>query len=174
MVVAFYGQRGQYGSFSNFYPARFMVGQVEYCNSEQFIMYQKAMLFGDDKTAKEILATNDPNTCKKLGRKVYPFSDEMWAIHRWELCLPGIYSKFVQNPELCQVLLSTGDNLIAEYSPYDRLWGIGMNASNPNVQNPSTWYGGNLLGRLLMEARNCLRRNVSPDMDVACLALCNP
>ena len=52
-------------------------------------------------------------------------------------------------------LLSTGDRLIVEASPFDRIWGIGYSAKDASA-NKDTW-GENLLGVALMNVRRRLR-----------------
>ena len=52
-----------------------------------------------------------------------------------------------------QFLLNTGNKVLVEASPYDRIWGIGMKQDNEKVNDPSLWNGLNLLGLALMEAR---------------------
>ena len=41
-----------------------------------------------------------------------------------------------------------------EASPYDKIWGIGMKADDPQVNDPKNWQGLNLLGFALMEVRD--------------------
>lgn len=65
---------------------------------------------------------------------------------------------FSQNMELKAFLLSTGDAILAEASPYDGIWGIRMQADAPDIVNPLKWRGQNLLGFALMEVRDELRR----------------
>ena len=56
-----------------------------------------------------------------------------------------------------EFLLSTGDKILVEASPYDKIWGIGMKEGTPGIENPSNWKGENLLGFALMEVRDELR-----------------
>ena len=49
--------------------------------------------------------------------------------------------KFKQNEELKELLLSTGDAILAEVAPRDTLWGIGYSESNPKAFDPSQWRG---------------------------------
>jgi predicted NAD-dependent protein-ADP-ribosyltransferase YbiA (DUF1768 family) len=74
-----------------------------------------------------------------------------------ELVVQGNLHKFGQDAALKAHLLSTGDDVLVEASPTDRIWGIGMAASNPDAKNPSKWRGQNLLGKALMEVRARLR-----------------
>lgn len=45
---------------------------------------------------------------------------------------------------------------MVEASPYDRIWGIGLTASDPLAQNEETWLGQNLLGKVLDDVRDRL------------------
>lgn len=54
-------------------------------------------------------------------------------------------------------LLSTGDKILAEASPYDTIWGIGLEASDFDSTHPDRWPGKNLLGKVLMRVREELK-----------------
>ncbi|MNI91462.1 hypothetical protein D3C73_1491250 [compost metagenome] len=54
-------------------------------------------------------------------------------------------------------LLATGDRILVEASPSDKIWGIGLAPDDPNAQIPARWLGQNLLGKALMEVREYLR-----------------
>lgn len=53
--------------------------------------------------------------------------------------------------------MATGSRILVEASPVDKIWGIGMKDSQPDVQNPALWKGQNLLGFALMEVRDLLQ-----------------
>ena len=59
--------------------------------------------------------------------------------------------------ELKAYLLSTGNKIIVEASPYDKIWGIGLGKDDTDSINPEKWNGLNLLGFALMEVRDELR-----------------
>lgn len=65
----------------------------------------------------------------------------------------GNREKFLQNDDLKQFLLSTGDKVLVEASPTDRIWGIGLGKNNPVALDPAKWRGRNLLGFALMTVR---------------------
>ncbi len=44
-----------------------------------------------------------------------------------------------------------------EASPYDHIWGIGLLETDPRALHPQSWLGDNLLGFILMQARQELR-----------------
>ena len=43
---------------------------------------------------------------------------------------------------------------MAEAAPRDRLWGIGLDASNPKAQDKKNWRGKNWLGYVLTDVRD--------------------
>eukprot|EP00516_Mucochytrium_quahogii_P013801 CAMPEP_0203803254 /NCGR_PEP_ID=MMETSP0100_2-20121128/12705_1 /ASSEMBLY_ACC=CAM_ASM_000210 /TAXON_ID=96639 /ORGANISM=" , Strain NY0313808BC1" /LENGTH=59 /DNA_ID=CAMNT_0050710897 /DNA_START=309 /DNA_END=485 /DNA_ORIENTATION=- len=53
-------------------------------------------------------------------------------------------------------LLSTGDKILAEASPFDKIWGIGMSAKRYGAFDQKNWKGSNLLGKVLMKTRSIL------------------
>lgn len=144
--------------FSQWYPALFTVDGRTYGTAEHYMMAEKARLFGDDEMRAAILAAPTPAAAKALGRQVRGFTDEAWTAHRSAFVVAGNVAKFDQNPDLARVLLATGDAVLVEAAPRDRIWGIGMGASNPDARDPRKWRGQNLLGFALMEARSRLRR----------------
>lgn len=135
-----------------------------YLCMEQYMMAGKAALFGDEEIRKEILACSDPKRIKALGRKVRGFDQEVWDNFKYAIVLGGNWCKFSQNRDLREFLLSTGDSVLVEASPYDAIWGIRLAASSPEAQDPMKWRGQNLLGFALMEVRDELRRVTQNEM----------
>jgi ribA/ribD-fused uncharacterized protein len=126
------------------------------CN-EQFMMYKKAMLFGDHETAKKILETENPKTQKRLGREVKNFIPAVWDENKYLIVLRGNFLKFTQHTELKERLIATGNRLLVEASPYDNIWGIGLGYDDDRVLDQIQWKGANLLGIALTEVRDTLR-----------------
>jgi ribA/ribD-fused uncharacterized protein len=139
--------------FSQWFPCSFTDQEHEFCCMEQYMMHGKALLFGDAAIASEVMAAVAPKTHKALGRKVTPFDDKVWRAHREEIVMRGNRVKFTQNVELRTLLLATAGTTLVEASPFDRIWGIGLGATNPLAQQRSTWRGQNLLGHILTELR---------------------
>lgn len=124
------------------------------------MMYAKAMLFDDLETAQKILDSKSPVDQKAFGRAVRNYVEEVWVANRIEIMVLGLYAKFSQNEHLKKALLDTGDTEIAEASPVDSIWGIGLAEDDPRAQDKATWKGQNLLGIVLMRVRDELRRTV--------------
>lgn len=129
-----------------------------YCCMEQYMMEQKAELFGDEEICQQILACQEPRQLQALGRKVRNFDQALWDQAKYSIVLNGNWCKFSQCRALRDFLLSTGDRILVEVSLCDAIWGIRLSADSPDAQDPLKWRGQNLLGFALMEVRDELRR----------------
>lgn len=136
----------------------FTVDGVEYLTAEHWMMAAKARAFEDDDALAAVLASATPKEAKALGRRVTPYDDDVWKAVRYDHVVEGSVAKFGAHDELREFLLATGDAVLVEAAPRDRIWGIGMGAANENAQRPDRWRGQNLLGFALMEARSRLSR----------------
>jgi len=144
---------------SQWYPAAFTEDGVRYATAEHYMMAGKARLFGDAAALDAILAAATPAEAKKLGRQVRGFVEATWKQHCSGIVVRASLLKFAQEPELAAFLLASGDSVLVEASPRDRIWGIGMSQNNPAARDPRQWRGQNLLGFALMEARHQLRQD---------------
>jgi ribA/ribD-fused uncharacterized protein len=112
-------------------------------------MYQKAMLFNDFEAANKILRSASPARHRQLGKQVAGFTKQSWQQKCRQFAFDGNYHKFTQNPELLKRLLQTTGKSMAEASPYDRIWGIGLSLSNPKINDRLQWRGKNWAGEAL-------------------------
>ncbi len=158
IVQGFYKETEELGCLSNWYKSAFTYAGIHYSCAEQYMMYQKAMLFDDETVAKQILETDDTYEMKSLGRLVHHYNDALWRKLSYRIMYKGIKAKFLENDDLRKILFSTKDNILAECAPRDYIWGIGMTSDDPEIQDTSKWKGSNKLGALLMEVREDLRR----------------
>ena len=147
------------GRFSQWYSSPFTIGDLTYNCAEQWMMYQKACVFGDLETAVKVLESTSPKEQKALGRSVSGFNDGVWNLLMIDVVRVGNLAKFTQNPELGNYLLETQDLVIVEASPFDKIWGIGMGMTDAGVDNPKNWKGLNLLGHVLNNVREDLKKN---------------
>jgi len=145
------------GCLSQWWPSAFTVEGVRFATAEHFMMWRKALLFGDEESAVRIVAASHPRQAKMLGRRVRGFDEQTWAGERRAIVREASVAKFGQRPELRDFLLGTGERILVEASPTDRIWGIGLAATDERAADPARWRGLNLLGFALMEARAQLR-----------------
>ncbi|GLF99029.1 NADAR family protein [Streptomyces yaizuensis] len=143
---------------SQWWPSPFTVDGVEYATAEHWMMAAKARLFGDPRAEALALAAGSPAEAKRAGRLVRGFDEEIWARERFAVVTAGSVHKFGQHEELREFLLTTGERVLVEASPRDRIWGIGLAAGDERAEDPARWQGLNLLGFALMAARAELRQ----------------
>ncbi|MFC3351280.1 NADAR family protein [Streptomyces echinoruber] len=162
----FWGHRprpdGRIGAscLSQWWPAPFTVDGVTYASAEHWMMAGKARLFGDAEAERRVLAAEHPAEAKKAGRLVRGFDEAIWRRERFGIVVAGSVHKFAAHPELREFLLGTGERVLVEASPVDRVWGIGLAADDEAAADPERWRGDNLLGFALMEARERLSAQV--------------
>jgi len=159
-LLLFWGHRPQRdgsvgaGCLSQWWPAEFTVDGVSFRSAEHYMMWRKALLFGDQASAERIVAAGHPRDAKILGRGVTNFDEQTWVENRFEVVTNASRHKFGQNPVLRDWLVGTGDRVLVEASPTDRVWGIGLAATDERATDPARWRGLNLLGFALMRARH--------------------
>ncbi|MFF2203831.1 NADAR family protein [Streptomyces sp. NPDC058145] len=158
----FWGHRplpdGRIGAscLSQWWPSPFVVEGVGYATAEHWMMAEKARLFGDAEAERRVLAAEHPAEAKKAGRLVRGFDEAIWERERFRIVVEGSAHKFAAHAGLGAFLHGTGDRVLVEASPVDRVWGIGLAAGDEAASDPERWRGPNLLGFALMEARERL------------------
>lgn len=160
-IVCFHNPDEDNGYLSNWYPSSFTVDSVAFSSMEQFMMYRKAICFGDEAVAAQILSTSDVAKIKSLGRQVSNYDESMWNGIRQIVVYEGLLAKFSQNEELKAKLKATGNAVLAECAVKDRIWGIGLSMKDPDRLNKAKWNGQNLLGYALMMVRERLQQDYS-------------
>ena len=151
------GRQGQHRRFSNFAETPFPMAAwydpsliVLFDSGEHGFQAAK----GSDETEHErIRLTRSPLEAKRAGRRVALPAD--WNRRRTHVMLAVVRAKFAV-PELRDLLLSTGERILAEDSPYDPVWGCRDRAGG--------YIGQNLLGRALMRVRD-EHRYAASDID---------
>ena len=160
-IVCFHNPDEDNGYLSNWYPSPFTVDGVAFSSMEQFMMYRKAICFGDEAVAAQILSTSDVAKIKSLGRRVSNYDESMWNGIRQIVVCEGLLAKFSQNDELKAKLKATGNAVLAECAVKDCIWGIGLSMKDPDRLNKAKWNGQNLLGYALMMVRERLQQDYS-------------
>lgn len=158
-VIGFHNPDEQYGFLSNWYMSDFTVDGVSFSSMEQYMMYQKAVVFKDKDIASKILKTDDVKRVKEYGRQVSNYNDTVWNGMRQIIIYKGLLEKFRQNEKLKKALLDTGDDILAECAVSDKIWGIGLSMKDSNKNDIKAWRGQNLLGFALMLVRDELRKS---------------
>ena len=159
-IIGFHNPSEDYGFLSNWYLSDFRIDGIEFSSMEQYMMYEKALCFGDEKIAKEILAERDVARIKELGRLVSGYDEHIWNGVRQIIIYEGLLAKFSQNEFLKGRLLDTKNSILAECAVKDRIWGIGLSMTDQRRFIPSEWQGHNYLGYALMMVRDKLKNQI--------------
>lgn len=140
-MIKFWHTTGKYGPFSNFYKCEIFVDGCKWRSTEHYYQAQKT---NDEAAKRAIQEAKTPKEAKNLANAA-PLRED-WEEVKYEVMKKALMAKFQQHTSLKELLLSTGDEEIAEDSPYDAIWGLGKDGT-----------GKNLLGRALQEVRQYLK-----------------
>lgn len=131
----------------------------EFNCAEQYMMWHKAMTFGDTETASKIMEAVFPGDQKALGRQVKGYVDKQWDIIRLEVVAKGNYLKFSQHADLKKHLIEDHKGKIfVEASAIDPIWGVGLWEDDPLILDEKNWKGTNLLGKALNMAQEMIMK----------------
>jgi len=155
-VICFHNPNEENAYLSNWYPSPFTVEKKNFSSMEQFMMYRKAICFGDEAVSKNILSTDNASQIKALGRQVKNYDEHIWNGIRQIVVYEGLLAKFSQNKDLKDRLKSTGEAILAECAVKDLIWGVGLSMKDPDRLDKTKWKGQNLLGYTLMMVREYL------------------
>jgi ribA/ribD-fused uncharacterized protein len=135
------GLFGKYRPLSNFHRKSLTVDGIEYWTSEAAYMAEKTDVLEEKLNLSRII---DGTAAKKYGQTVTLKAD--WDDIKPTAMYKVLLAKFSQNPELAELLLSTGEKYIEETNWWgDKYWGM------------CGGDGLNVLGYTLMAVRNRLR-----------------
>lgn len=145
------------GQFSQWYNSPFYEDGTLFQTAEHYMMYNKAALFNDMTIAAKILKTTSPRDVQALGRQIKNFDSAIWDQFKLQIVIKGNLLKFSQNTGLLTQLLEHADKTFVEASPYDKIWGIGLDENDERCLDESKWLGQNLLGKALDAVAHKLR-----------------
>jgi predicted NAD-dependent protein-ADP-ribosyltransferase YbiA (DUF1768 family) len=173
-----------HSTFSQWHPSKFIYKEKTFISAEQFMMYSKAKLFKSEDIAEKILGFNNSVLGKKFisgeltgteilnnkssfstwnammkqvksyGRDIKDYNEAIWVSKRIPIVSVGSREKYNQNPSMKRELVSKGDAVMTEGSPWDKVWGIGLTKGDSRAQDPAKWLGLNLLGRILTDLKS--------------------
>lgn len=91
-VICFHNNNEENGYLSNWYPSTFTHNGITFSSMEQYMMYRKALSFGDEKVATQILATDNAAEIKALGRLVSGYDESLWNGIRQIVVYEGLFA----------------------------------------------------------------------------------
>ena len=126
-----------------------------YKSTEHVYQAEKARLNGRPEVAAEIMDAETPLEAKNIAKKVYTPSS--WEVQNAELMYTILKTKVIQNEDVRDLLLKSGNNIISECVPNQQYWSCGLSKEVAVKTSPDAWPGQNVLGRMWMTVRNELR-----------------
>ncbi len=151
---------------SNFFYSPMIIAKKKFLFAEQYIQYMKAILFGDDYTARAIYLAKDPYTCKRLGYKIKGFKQDVWDEEVPKVCDTVLRAKVSQNEHIKQFLLTSHPKILAEAAPKDSLWACGLSLKSDRVLNRKNWIRIGHGGMKYMQIRSELLNVPMPDLSM--------
>ncbi|PVY71182.1 NADAR family protein [Pectobacterium versatile] len=149
-TVSFRKTTAKWGGLSNMsrgFPL--YVNDIPIQSSE--ILYQACRYPDYPEIQKEIITLSNPFEAKQVARYYEPKTREGWEKNRVSIMKWSVRIKLCQNWEnFFQLLNSTGSINIVEHSEKDLFWGA-------RRESDGSFYGMNVLGRILMETREIAR-----------------
>ena len=145
MAIYFYKTNDKYGCFSNFSKHGFEIEGKYWMTSEHFFQAQK---FVGTEFEEQIRLSTSPMEAANMGRdRSIPLRRD-WEEVKDDIMRRAVFEKFKNNIEAKKTLFSTVNEEIIEKTTSDFYWGCGEDGT-----------GINMLGKILMETREILRKN---------------
>lgn len=150
------------GVLSNFYecenPLKIEIDgkTIQVPTSEHAFMIFKAAHFEDWAAVDKISKAKTPKEAKSIGRSVKNYDDLEWDGVRKDYMKKALVAKKEASPIFSESLHKWPGKSFVEASPYDKIWGIGLEELDPDADDESKWRGQNLLGQCLNELRDGL------------------
>jgi ribA/ribD-fused uncharacterized protein len=145
-IIKFFGRDGPFAIFSNFAYTPLVIDDLNYKTAEHYFQSMK-FIETDYDYAETVRNASSPKEAKRLGcSKEHRISRNWNSSERIIVMERVLICKALQHDKFRELLLSTGDREIIEAS-WDTFWGEGKSGN-----------GENMMGKLLMELRNYLRR----------------
>ena len=148
-AIKFYHKHEPYYEFTNFYQATLRIDGKVWATSENYFQAQKYIgtplydAIQQSQTAREAF---DISRTPGLGLQ---WRRNDWDAVKEDVMYVALYAKFTQHEQLTKMLLDTGDRKLVEHTNRDSYWGDGGDGR-----------GQNRLGKLLMELRGKLRKEM--------------
>ena len=142
--------KGKNCILSNFYPCTFKHFGKTFCCVEQAYQYEKAVMYGRQDVAAEIMSLNS-------GYQIWLAAKKIKVDGRWEKCRVNsmrsiLISRMFGSMEYRRKLESV-KGIIVEAVPGDTFWSAGLPADQVLSTPQENWPGENVMGRLHMEMR---------------------
>jgi len=127
---------------------------------EHDYMYHKATYFRDYYHAEKIRTAKEPKDAKRWGRKVRWYDDAKWGKVKEGVMFRAKLAQAHEWSYIRNYYLKMKGRTFIEASPYDAIWGVKLEASDPAIYNKRKWKGKNLLGKVCDKLANHLAQEI--------------
>lgn len=145
-TIYFYKEFGKYGFLASYSEHGFYKDGIFWKTLEHYYQAQK---FDDKKVIKKIIDAKTPKEASMIGRDRNNHLKSNWETIKLDIMEEGLYNKYMQNKDICQKLLNTGNRKIVEATVKEFYWGCGIDGT-----------GENQFGMLLVKVRNRIRKEL--------------
>ena len=142
-MIKFYRPRETFGIFSNFSRHSIELDGKSWPTTEHYFQAQK---FAGTPQEELVRLCPSPKDAADMGRDRKNPLRKDWESVKDNVMRKAVLQKVNTYPEMKELLINTGDELIVEDSPVDYYWGCGAAGT-----------GKNMLGTILMEIRDQIK-----------------
>lgn len=132
------------------YPCSAIYENTKFTSTEQCFQFCKARSHNELAKAQRIIVNNDPFVCKEIGDSIS--DNDKWLSCREKTLSDINRLKYSQNPELMELLIDTGNNILQEATTGPD-WGIAASIRSKAARE-NTGRGENIFGKILMSLRS--------------------
>ena len=154
-TLVFYNQRCPLSNWSTEYP--FRAHEKEYICVEQYVQEEKCHMFGDSRSAREVMEETDPRMMREHTKNIRNYNHKEWMNNIETVMYEGMKAKFtdIQASGAKDYLFCTKDRVIGE-ATRNTVWGTGIPIGDSNATDNNKWTGANITGLMLMDLRDKL------------------
>lgn len=143
-------------------PAPFGVLRKRYLSAWHYLMYMKAMRLQLYGTADRIVAIASLDDLPALEAPMLQVDQGRWLQEAWSDMDLANWRKFSDNPDMAELLLGTGSQLIVSTTHPDTFWSAPALTEGQSLHNKLTWIRRNTEGISLMRTRDRIAASRAP------------
>lgn len=145
-AIYFYKEFGELGYLASYSEHGFYKDNIYWKTLEHYYQAQK---FEDKDVIEKIIKAATPKEASTIGRDRNNHLKNNWSKIKLDVMEEGLYNKYIQNKDICEKLLNTGNKEIVEATVKEFYWGCGIDGT-----------GENHFGKLLVKVRNYIRKEL--------------
>lgn len=160
MAIVFFDPKKENGLLSTWSDHEIVYDDIKFPTAEHFIVYEKARLLHLQSEMENVLKSSQPHVANRIGRSIGRNIEDkkLWEKNAERIVMQALQLKMDQHTDVFHFVRKLPrDIMIGFASKYDKVWGIQMDYSDPDVRHTRKWRGRNLLGKLWMDVKRELK-----------------